>query len=78
MSDLKISIPEEYIEEIEYYGDDLMLSFIIDSIKEGCCVFSLAQWLHLSVYVDEQFGMESEISLWLYDAIYAAMHAEVL
>lgn len=78
MTDLKISIPEEYIEEIEYDGDDLMLIFIIDSIRAGQCVFSVSQWVHIAVYIDEQFGMDSEIATWFDNAIYAAMHSEVL
>lgn len=54
MTDVTIIIPEEIKEQIDYSGDDLYLSFIIETIDDNEEItLSASQWLYLVEYLEQ-------------------------
>ena len=70
--DLKIKIPYEFAQQMEYNGDDVFLEFIMMTINldyDKWVKLSLSQWIYLVDYLDEVFGNDSDIVTWLDSAI---------
>lgn len=54
MTDITITIPEEVKEQLDYSGDDLYLSFIIETIDDNEEItLSVSQWLYLVEYLEQ-------------------------
>lgn len=53
MTDITIIIPDEIKEQIEYEGDDMHLTFIMETIDENeSTTLSISQWLYLIEYLE--------------------------